>query len=601
MRLWVVSLVLVLAPGLMATAQERPVWLQIETHASLAGAEAGLRRYDGVVDHVNGFTNSAGWYVIAVGPFSEPDARTAINRLLANGQIPADAFLVDGATYRQQFWPQDAVFGQNILVAPPSGEPGDQVAEIATDVLPAPSLAEEAPVEDIELTQAVTPAEPEILEETPAQARRSEAQLDRPSREAIQVALQWEGFYTQAIDGAFGPGTRRAMAAYQRARGFPETGVLTTRQRTQLVDEYKALLQGLGMETVRNSDAGIELAMPMGLVAFDSFDPPFVKYDGSQGVQVLLISQEGTAATLAGLYDIMQTLETVRINGPRERSTSSFTLTGQNAEISSHTYAAQANGHVKGFTLIWPAGDQKRFDRVVREMRESFEPIEGVLDDTLGAPEGEQRIDLLAGLEIRRPEKSRSGFYVDNTGSVLTTLEVALECRRLTIDEEYEAEIAATAPSLGLALLKPQSELRPISFARFQAREPRIRSEVAVSGYSYEGVLGAPTLTFGTLEDVRGLDGEESVQRLSIAPQPGDAGGPVFDGTGAVVGVLLSREEGTQKLPEDVRFAANVPALASLLSDNGVAPSASEVETALAPEDLTVLAADMTVLVSCWN
>ena len=68
----------------------------------------------------------------------------------------------------------------------------------------------------------------------------SRTRAAQTSREAIQVALQWEGFYTQAIDGAFGPGTRRAMAAYQRARGFPETGVLTTRQRTQLVDEYKA-------------------------------------------------------------------------------------------------------------------------------------------------------------------------------------------------------------------------------------------------------------------------------------------------------------------------------------------------------------------------
>ena len=38
-------------------------------------------------------------------------------------------------------------------------------------------------------------------------------------REALQVALKWFGFYTSTIDGAFGPGTRRAMSDYQIAFG----------------------------------------------------------------------------------------------------------------------------------------------------------------------------------------------------------------------------------------------------------------------------------------------------------------------------------------------------------------------------------------------
>ena len=51
----------------------------------------------------------------------------------------------------------------------------------------------------------------------------------------------------------------------------------------------------LGAEKVRDLDAGIEVLMPLALVEFDRFDPPFVHYrakDRSR-LEVLLISQEG--------------------------------------------------------------------------------------------------------------------------------------------------------------------------------------------------------------------------------------------------------------------------------------------------------------------
>ena len=46
-----------------------------------------------------------------------------------------------------------------------------------------------------------------------------------------------------------------------------------------------------------------------------------LKGDGS-GVRVLLISQSGDQGTLFGLYDIMQTLEIVPMEGPRDRGPS---------------------------------------------------------------------------------------------------------------------------------------------------------------------------------------------------------------------------------------------------------------------------------------
>jgi hypothetical protein len=42
-------------------------------------------------------------------------------------------------------------------------------------------------------------------------------------------------------------------------------------------------------------------------------------------------------------------------------------------------------------------------------------------------------------------------------------------------------------------------------------------------------------------------------------------------------------------------------AIVAFLSANGIGATASDLVGAIAPEDLTLQAADMTVLVSCWN
>ena len=207
----------------------------------------------------------------------------------------------------------------------------------------------------------------------------------------------------------------------------------------------------------------------------------------------------------------------------------------------------------------------------------------------------------MAGLEIRRADRTRSGFYIDSAGTVLTTLDAVQNCTRITLDGDIDAEVSAEDPSVGLALLRPVQPLSPLSVARLAAAQPRIQSDVAVAGYSYGGLLSAPSITFGTLADLKGLDGDDRVQRLSIMSEPGDAGGPVFDSSGVVLGMLLDREEGARQLPEDVAFAADAPILVEFLAANGVTPSAADPGQTIAPEDLTLLAADLTVLVSCWN
>lgn len=564
------------------TAQQNIAWVQIEAQPSLAQAQERIRAYAARLPDVNGFSLGGGWYGIALGPYTREDANRVLQVYRAEREVPGDAFIAFSSSFRQQFWPVGANIPSLSDAAEAQNAQALQQASVQVDQ-PAPE-----PV--------VKPAD-----ETPREARESEAALNREERMHLQVMLQWAGFYDSAIDGAFGRGTRGSMAGWQEAAGFEPTGILTTQQRAELSRQYNAILDGLDLKTVADETAGIELMIPTGVVAFARYNPPFAHFEASGAVpaKVLLISQKGNQDTLFGLYDIMQTLEIVPETGPRERDRDSFVLTGENAETISYTEARLQGGVIKGFTLLWPAGDEERRTRLLGEMRNSFKRLDGVMDSAVGIDEA-QSIDLVSGLEIRRPKLSRSGFYVDGQGTVVTTAEAVEGCERITLDNEYEARILTSDAAAGIAVLRAQEALVPPSVASLRQGDPRLQSEVAVSGYSYEGVLGAPTLTFGTLSDIKGLQGESHLRRLALAATPGDAGGPVFDASGAVMGMLLPPQSGARQLPDDVSFAANTDAIRAVLQRAGVTVGNAAALGQLAPEDLSQVANGMTVLVSCW-
>ncbi|SEK67155.1 Putative peptidoglycan binding domain-containing protein [Roseovarius nanhaiticus] len=604
-RSFVAALAVVMLSASGAAAQQSGdadgapmVWVQIEAQPNLAAINEALRRRSANLQDVNGFDlDGSGWYVVALGPYEAENAEDVLRRLRRDGRIPRDSYIAQSSDYARQIWP----VGANLLnesaaaVRQDPATPELGVSEDAIAILQDQMSETQQPV-------VQKPAAPEVADETPREARASEAELSREERAELQVALQWAGFYDGRIDAAFGAGTRRSMSNWQDANDFEVTGILTTRQRAELLRQYNAVLEGMGMQRVTDTEAGIEMQLPLGAVEFARYEPPFVQFNpsGDLPARVLMISQEGTQDTLYGLYDIMQTLEIVPESGPRERRGDSFTLVGENARMISHTEARLDDGRIKGFTLIWPAGDEDRRARVLGLMQDSFTRLDGVLDPAAGSNDA-QSIDLISGLEIRKPLFSRSGFFVDGRGTVVTTSEIVGACGHITIEDGQDAEITSSDADLGIAVLRPTDAIAPIGVAALAQDAPRLQSEVTVAGYSYGGVLGAPSLTFGTVSDVRGLDGNENVARLALGALEGDVGGPVMDAGGAVLGMLLPRQQGGRMLPEDVAFAADAAALMDVLKAAGTSPAAATPGAPLAPAQMADRAAGMTVLVSCWE
>ncbi|MCB2130343.1 MAG: trypsin-like peptidase domain-containing protein [Rhodobacteraceae bacterium] len=560
-----------------AFAQDR--WVQIEAQPTLRQAEERTRAYAALFPNTQGYAMTTGWYAIVLGPYSPAEADRQLAQLRSERLIPADSYISFGDKFASRFWPV--------------GLPETTAEPAATDTAP--------PV----LPQSNLP------DETPAEARRSEALLSPEERMELQEALQWEEHYAGAIDGAIGPGTRRSMADWQTHMGYEATGILTTAQRSEIVSHYREEKAALGLQTVIEQEAGIEITLPTALVEFDRYDPPFVHYrarNGS-GIRVLLISQDGDMTTLSGLYTAMQSLEIVPIEGDRQLRRTDFVLTGQNANLRSHSEAALSDGHIKGFSLIWEPKADATAERILAAMAASFRPAGSqVLAPGLGEPLSENRADLMSGLEIRKPKISRSGFYVGSDGLVATTAEVLDGCARITLDDLTVATVASRDDAAGIALLQPEKPLSPRATATFSTGLARPNTEIALAGFSYGDALDAAAISFGTLAGMNGLNGEPDLARLSVAALPGDAGGPVLDGHGMVLGMLLPRGTGAagRVLPDDTGLALQSSVISrqigALLPAGGTKESTGQDSpTTLTPEALTMLGRDLTVLVSCWD
>jgi peptidoglycan hydrolase-like protein with peptidoglycan-binding domain len=568
-----------LFPGPADAQQSGQVYLQIEAKPTEAEARYRAEAWTALFDDVNGFVLTSGWHVIALGPFERADAVARLDSLKRENLIPRDSFINDAASYRARFWPPEGN-------APPAAPSEETATAPETPPEPAP--------------------QPTLPDETPEEARASEELLTQQERELIQIALEWFGFYDSAIDGAFGRGTRASMTAWQEANGFEATGVLTTLQRGTLVANFQSEQAALGLETVTEPEAGVEVILPTALVAFDHYEPPFVHFtakDGSDDLRITLISLPGDQAALYALYDTLQTLTIMPTTGPRERGERSFTLRGESGTIISQAYAELSRGLVKGWIVTWNPAADLPIDRILPAVEASFRPVgDRALDPGIVPMDGATKAGLLAGLEVRKPRLSASGFFVDGAGRVLTHAAAVAQCARVTLDTTTEASVTFTDPTTGIALLTPASPVAPPATAEFQLAPDRIGAEIAVAGYSYGEALPAPVLTFGTLAAAEGLQGEQGLKRLALTALPGDAGGPVVDNTGAVLGLLLpATDDPARILPDGVSFAATGPAIATALAAQGVTLAQSARQGALPPEDLARQTARMTVLVSCWD
>ncbi len=563
-----------------ATAQDGPAWIHLEALPDLASAEERARAYSAALGAVSGYRLGSKWYLVALGPLAPAEAAGKMATLKASGQIPRDAYITDGSDHGAQFWP------------------------VGATATAAPAGAETAATDPAATSPLEPPPPPAPADETIDQAQASEAALSRDDKAELQRSLQWYGFYEGALDGSIGRGTRASMAAWQTAMGYEPTGVLTSLQRSTLVANHKADEAEFGFTPTTEGEAGIEFSLPSAMLEFDHYEPPFVHYTAKDGskLRLLLISEPGDGDTLAGLYDLLQTLEDVPAAGTRSLQDSEFTINAASDSVASFATAKTSKGTIKGYLLVWEPTQAETAQRILATLASTFRSTgDQVLDPGLVPLDDAIKAGVMAGMAVKEPTAVVSGIYVDAKGMVLTQADAVATCAKITLDNILDAEVVARDAALGAAILRPLSPASPLAVG-FPATETLgAGAGVLLAGYSLPSGLPAPVLTFGQVQAAGGPSGEAGLLTLAANVTPHDFGGPVLNDKGALLGMIFGTEVGGKSLPAGISLARDVASLAPLLAQAGVATSVSDVAAAaLSPDALNAAAMGMTVQVACW-
>ena len=206
--------------------------------------------------------------------------------------------------------------------------------------------------------------------------------------------------------------------------------------------------------------------------------------------------------------------------------------------------------------------------------------------------------------------KSGTGFVVSANGHVVTNHHVIDGCSDLKGNLTGEAAMALRVVSSDatndLALLQAPSTATFKEFARIRDRSIRSGDSVVAIGFPYRGLLSSDfTVTTGIVSSLSGMRNDSRFLQISAPVQPGNSGGPLFDTTGQIVGVVTGKLDNlriavaTGNIPENINFAIKTGALRDFL-DNSVVPyQIAEPKGELKTTDIAANARAFTMLISC--
>ena len=208
------------------------------------------------------------------------------------------------------------------------------------------------------------------------------------------------------------------------------------------------------------------------------------------------------------------------------------------------------------------------------------------------------------------PASSGSGFLVGRDGWIVTNHHVVDGCARVTVNHagaSYDAAVWAVEARDDLALLKAPVEIGEA--ATFTERPRASLGEAAtVAGYPLHGLLSKElNVTIGNVSALAGPGDDAKRLQITAPVQAGNSGGPLLDGAGNVIGVVVSTLSATHAArmtgdtPQNVNFAIKGAVVRGFLDIHGIAYDRRPSNAKLTPEQLAELARAFTVAVHCWE
>ena len=133
------------------------------------------------------------------------------------------------------------------------------------------------------------------------------------------------------------------------------------------------------------------------------------------------------------------------------------------------------------------------------------------------------------------------------------------------------AETKSLIRKLGIKIVPLASE------GLMRSEDVELGERVLVAGYPYGEIFSSTIkVTGGMVSAMRGLGDDSSQFQMDAAVQRGSSGGPIYDGNGNIVGVVIAQlnklkfAKLTGSMPENVNFGIKASTVRQFLSTSGL-------------------------------
>ncbi len=200
-----------------------------------------------------------------------------------------------------------------------------------------------------------------------------------------------------------------------------------------------------------------------------------------------------------------------------------------------------------------------------------------------------------------------TGFFVSAAGHALTNHHVVDGCSRVATVIEGQmlpSHVVRVDKQNDLALVRAQVP-KTVLFATFRAAPGiRVGEEVVAAGFPFPQVLqNGLNVTRGNVSAMGGIGGNTAEMQMTAPIQPGNSGGPLFDMSGHVVGVVVSRlnEVAMKTATQNVNYSVQGSVDRLFLESNGVRASEAQSLRDIKIGDLSDAAREYTYQIVCYK
>lgn len=203
-----------------------------------------------------------------------------------------------------------------------------------------------------------------------------------------------------------------------------------------------------------------------------------------------------------------------------------------------------------------------------------------------------------------------TAFVVSDQGHLLSNHHVVSSCSQVRLaGSDKPLKLLPQDAANDLALLQMPDKPQAVAVFR-EANDLRQGESIVIYGYPLEGTLAAGgNLSPGVVSALAGLGNNTSQIQITAPVQPGNSGGPVLDGKGQVVGVVVQKLDAvkvaklTGDVPQNVNFAINAATTRTFLDSNQVSYKTGKWWNLMGKnlEETAAEARKYTVVVECWK